>query len=187
ANQHTIAINPFACDSVEAFGDVETLHLDRRTSAFGQFELQSAVTEPVLGKIVAVAFDVEVNLLVQQTGFIERDDPVAVGPQRNVVHGPQFHERHAAAGLFIHDGDSEVVVCCTPADWNQQEQDGQGMTKSEIRMTKEIRSTKAESRRSYPWRSSILGFCHSHVGKPWAFPDDWRSPKVPGAGRESGW
>ena len=40
------------------------------------------------------------------------------------------------------------------------------MTNSEIRMAKEIRSTKAESRRRQPWPASVVGFRHSSENGP---------------------
>ena len=70
----------------------------------------AAIAEAVLRVFVTVTLDVEIDLLSHQTRFIKCDDPVAVRPQRNVVHGSQLDEWNAAPRLIVHNRDSEQVL-----------------------------------------------------------------------------
>src|SRR5262249_37373021 len=70
----------------------------------------AAVPEAVLGKLIAVARDMEEDLLAHEPRLMEGDDAVAVGEVCNVVDGAQFDEGDAAAGLLVDDSDGEEVA-----------------------------------------------------------------------------
>ena len=110
ADHHAVAINPLPRDAVQPLGHVKSVDFDRRFPAARWLQLHAAIAKAVLRVFITVASDVKIDLVPGQTRFIEGGDPVAVRPQRNVVHGSQFDERNAASGLLVHNRDSEQVL-----------------------------------------------------------------------------
>ena len=71
----------------------------------GQFF--SAITETILGKLVAVAADEKEHFLVHQPGLVEGHDAVAVGEVAEPMDGLQLDQRHAPSALIVDDLDFE--------------------------------------------------------------------------------
>ena len=104
--EHAVAINAVARDAIQPFCDVQPLDLDRRSAATSWLQLHASVAKHVLRIFVAVAANVEVNLLSGQPRLVEGNDPIAVGPPTCFVHGLELDQRHAAARLFVHHRES---------------------------------------------------------------------------------
>ena len=74
---------------------------------FGDHERRTPIAEPVFLGFIAVAADREIDLLIEQPGFVERHDPVAVGVIADLVDGLELDQGHAAAGPGFDDLDPE--------------------------------------------------------------------------------
>ena len=114
AEQDGIAVDALAGDAVEALGDVEALDLDPRARAGLGLQGDAADAEAVGRELVAVRRDAEEDFLVHQPRLVERHQAVGVGVIAHAGGRPEFHHRHAAAGLPVDDLDGEVPVGLVP-------------------------------------------------------------------------
>ncbi len=109
SQQLAVAIDPGPGHPVDAFSDVQSLHLQRGLASGGDLQSGSPVAESVLGEFVAVAADVEEDPLVHQPGFVKGDTAGRVGVVTDVVDGLQLDQRHASTCRLVNDVDFEVA------------------------------------------------------------------------------
>ena len=131
ADQHAVGVDAAAGEAVEAFGDVDAMDLQRRGAACRDVERGAAEAEAVCWELVAVAGDVEENVLVHQPRLAEGDDAVAVGEIAKVVDGAQLDQRHAAARLVVHHFDGEIGIGVVPRGSRAAGDDGVRKDQSE--------------------------------------------------------
>ncbi len=107
AQDHAVAVDAFPANAIQPLGLVHALDLERGRSAGRQIDRAAAKAEAVGGELVAVAGDGEIDLPAEQRRIIDRDPAGGVGDEQDVADGLQFHQRHAATGLFVDDLNAE--------------------------------------------------------------------------------
>ena len=108
--EHAVAIDALAGHAVEPLGNVDPLELERGAAAGRHPQGLAAIAEAVGGELVAVAGDVEEDVLIGKARLIDGRDAGAIGVVPDLVHGAQLNERHAAAGGLVDHADGEVLA-----------------------------------------------------------------------------
>src|SRR5581483_6204806 len=85
AKEKRVAVNAGAGDPVKPLGDIEAFDLQDGLAAGLYLQCLATKTETVLGKLVAMALDVEKNILIHQARLVESDAAGAVGVIADVV------------------------------------------------------------------------------------------------------
>src|ERR1017187_2779180 len=100
-----LSIDTLAGHAVETFRNIEAFDLQLDSAPSRDLESLATARE-----FVARALYLEVDVAVHESRLVPGDDAVAVGPVRDVVGGAEFHQWHAAAGLFVDNSDLKVIA-----------------------------------------------------------------------------